>query len=242
MSSWLNASNANGSPECLAGREGMGELIRSTDEARLRLLVADDNADMRQFLVQLLSELYNVETAPDGQAALAAARARRPDLVLSDVRMPKLDGIGLVREFAQTRNCKQCRSSCSPSMRTRNRGWKDCRRGPTIILSSPSAPANCWRRVAAHLEMARLRKELAERVRQSEYKYRSLFENSLDAIFLTVPNGQIVAANAAACRHVRNDGRRTLSRRTRDLDWSERSSLSWRSSMNGHEPGNSRAN
>ena len=47
----------------------------------------------------LLAERYDVQTVPDGQATLAEARERRPDLILSDVMMPRLDGIGLLREL-----------------------------------------------------------------------------------------------------------------------------------------------
>ena len=48
---------------------------------------------------RLLSPDYEVETVTDGEAALDAVRANRPDLVLTDVMMPKLDGFGLLREL-----------------------------------------------------------------------------------------------------------------------------------------------
>ena len=62
-----------------------------------RVLVADDNADMREYLARLLRTAgYQVTTVTDGQAALDAVRAGAPDLVISDVMMPRLDGLGLV--------------------------------------------------------------------------------------------------------------------------------------------------
>src|SRR5262249_29201325 len=66
---------------------------------RPRVLVADDNADMRQYLARLLGGTYEVEEVADGQAALSAARERPPDLVLADVMMPALEGFGLLREL-----------------------------------------------------------------------------------------------------------------------------------------------
>src|SRR5215470_14845321 len=66
---------------------------------RPRVLVADDNTDLRQYLVRLLAGRYAVEAVPDGEAALAAARERPPDLILTDVMMPRLDGFGLLREL-----------------------------------------------------------------------------------------------------------------------------------------------
>ena len=64
-----------------------------------RVLLADDNADLRAYVRRLLAEHYEVEAVGDGEAALAAARARRPDIVVADVMMPKLDGFGLIREL-----------------------------------------------------------------------------------------------------------------------------------------------
>jgi DNA-binding response OmpR family regulator len=71
----------------------------SAPEHRARILVVDDHADIRRFLAAQLGEQYEVETAADGAAALVAARARPPDLVLSDVLMPGLDGLTLLREL-----------------------------------------------------------------------------------------------------------------------------------------------
>ena len=65
-----------------------------------RVLVADDNADMREYLGRLLRTAdYQVTTVTDGQAALEAVRAGAPDLVISDVMMPGLDGLQLVAEL-----------------------------------------------------------------------------------------------------------------------------------------------
>jgi PAS domain S-box-containing protein len=67
-----------------------------------RLLLAEDNADMRDYLQRLLSEQgYSVAAVADGEAALQATKDFKPDLVLSDVMMPKLDGIGLLRALRE---------------------------------------------------------------------------------------------------------------------------------------------
>ena len=64
---------------------------------RARVLLADDNADMRDYLSRLLRERWDVEAVADGDSALAAIRREPPDLVLSDVMMPGLDGFGVLR-------------------------------------------------------------------------------------------------------------------------------------------------
>ncbi|MGY1777895.1 ATP-binding protein [Geodermatophilus sp. SYSU D00804] len=61
------------------------------------VLVVDDNADMRAYLARLLSPSWTVRTAADGEAALRDVARVRPDVVLSDVMMPGLDGFGLLR-------------------------------------------------------------------------------------------------------------------------------------------------
>lgn len=63
------------------------------------ILVVDDEANARTALAELLSdEGYLVQTANDGLMALAKFAACPPDLVLTDIRMPGLDGLGLLRK------------------------------------------------------------------------------------------------------------------------------------------------
>ncbi len=66
---------------------------------RPRILLADDNADMRDYVARLLSPRFDVIAVADGQSALAAALDERPELVLTDVMMPRLDGFGLLRKM-----------------------------------------------------------------------------------------------------------------------------------------------
>jgi PAS domain S-box-containing protein len=68
---------------------------------RPRILVVDDNPDMRDYVASLLAERYRVETAADGEQALVIARNDPPDLILSDVMMPRLDGFGLLRALRE---------------------------------------------------------------------------------------------------------------------------------------------
>jgi CheY-like chemotaxis protein len=66
-----------------------------------RILVADDNADMRDYLQRLLGQRWRVEAVADGEQALSAARAHPPDLLLSDVMMPGLDGFALLKALRE---------------------------------------------------------------------------------------------------------------------------------------------
>ncbi|HEX2164048.1 MAG TPA: ATP-binding protein, partial [Thermoanaerobaculia bacterium] len=76
------------------------------NDSDVRILVADDNADMRAYLARLLGERWSVETVGDGLAAWEAIRRAPPDLVVTDVMMPGLDGFELLhrlREDERTR-------------------------------------------------------------------------------------------------------------------------------------------
>ena len=67
-----------------------------------KVLIADDEANMRWVLERALSnEGYDVETAEDGQLALDRALLERPDLVLIDLKMPKLDGLSLLKKLKE---------------------------------------------------------------------------------------------------------------------------------------------
>ncbi len=67
-----------------------------------RVLVADDEANMRWVLERALSKAgYDVETVADGQIALDRALAERPDLVLVDLKMPKMDGLSVLRTLRE---------------------------------------------------------------------------------------------------------------------------------------------
>jgi len=72
------------------------EPLPPTAEARPVVLIVEDNADMRAYLCDHLATTYHVEEAEDGRAGLDVARAVVPDLVLSDVMMPRMDGFELV--------------------------------------------------------------------------------------------------------------------------------------------------
>ncbi|HEU4577520.1 MAG TPA: ATP-binding protein [Polyangiaceae bacterium] len=67
-----------------------------SEEALPSLVLAEDNAEMRTYLRQLLAGRYRVVAVDNGRAALEAARQELPDVILSDVMMPGLDGLTLV--------------------------------------------------------------------------------------------------------------------------------------------------
>ena len=71
------------------------------DDGRKRILVVDDNADFRKYLTDELSGTYLVSAASDGEEALKVIPGFRPDIVVSDVMMPKVDGFALLRQIKE---------------------------------------------------------------------------------------------------------------------------------------------
>jgi CheY-like chemotaxis protein len=70
------------------------------DAPRPLILIADDNEDTREmYALYLNMSGYGVETAADGHEAVIKARTLRPDLIVMDLQMPKLDGWGAIREI-----------------------------------------------------------------------------------------------------------------------------------------------
>jgi len=83
---WLPHS-AEDTPGIPAIAEPPATSHRAARTAGARIILADDNADMREYVRDLLSPSYRVESVPDGEQALQAARRTRPDLVLCDIMM-----------------------------------------------------------------------------------------------------------------------------------------------------------
>jgi PAS domain S-box-containing protein len=163
----------------------LGETRERRPNERLRVLVVDDNADVRQYLARLLGDHYAVETVPDGEAALAAVRRRPPDLVLSDAMMPRLDGFGLLRELRADPRLANLPVIVLSARAGEESQVEGMQAGADDYLVKPFSARELLARVAAHLKMARLREEAGESLRASEERFRSLFE-SLDEAFCVV--------------------------------------------------------
>lgn len=131
----------------------------SSSSPRARILLADDNADMREYVRRLLAANYEVETAADGEAALGLARYQEFDLILSDVMMPKLDGFGLLKALRADE-----RTQAIPIIMLSARAGEESRvegmgAGADDYLVKPFSARELLARVEAHLNLRRVRKE-----------------------------------------------------------------------------------
>ena len=135
---------------------------RSRSEREL-IVLADDNADMREYLTRLLGDRYEVRAVADGHQALDVARQLRPALVLADVMMPQLDGFGLLRAI------RDDSVLCSmPVILVSARAGEESRveglqADADDYLVKPFTSRELLARVATHVKMAHLRRVTAER-------------------------------------------------------------------------------
>jgi PAS domain S-box-containing protein len=135
--------------------------------ARARVLIADDSIDMRSYLVRLLGREYEVIAVEDGLKALELATVSPPDVVLTDVMMPVLDGFRLLNELRThplTKTIPVILLSARASEESRVEGL---RLGADDYLVKPFAARELLARVGAHIELSRLRRSIHEELRSA---------------------------------------------------------------------------
>jgi PAS domain S-box-containing protein len=155
----------------------------------------DDNADMRNYIRRLLASRWQVETASDGQDALEAIRSRKPDLVLTDVMMPGLDGFGLLRQLRAAPDLRGL-----PVIVLSARAGEEARvegldAGADDYLTKPFSARELIARVNANLEMSRLRREATRELRESEERFRNMAEHAPVMMWMTDPSGAFIYLN-----------------------------------------------
>ena len=185
---WLPTDTTSGATTDVGGTaatpvEGDGE--------RARVLIADDNADMREYLTNLLRNSgYHVSEVEDGQQALEAIRGQVPDLVISDVMMPGMDGLQLVAALR-----RDPRTAAVPVVLLSARAGQEAsieglRAGADDYLVKPFAAAELLARVRANIELARLRNHQA--------RWRTALVDALqEGFFVCDEQGAVLEMNSA---------------------------------------------
>lgn len=127
-----------------------------------RVLVADDNADMRDYLQRLLGAYWQVTTAADGAQALQAARSQRPDLILADVMMPNVDGFALLRAVRDDESLKDTPVVFLTARAGEDTAIQGLLAGADDYLAKPFSARELIARVGGQIELVRARRRTQE--------------------------------------------------------------------------------
>jgi PAS domain S-box-containing protein len=141
-------------------QEEVAALIR---DKQAHILLADDNADMREYLSRLLSQHWRVEAVGDGLAALAMVRTHLPDLVLADVMMPGLDGFQLLRQLRADPHTREIPIILLSARAGEEAQVEGLEAGADDYLIKPFSARELIARIKVHLNMTRLRQEAVYR-------------------------------------------------------------------------------
>jgi signal transduction histidine kinase/DNA-binding response OmpR family regulator len=198
-------------PDPHAAGPGPEMALESSDERRRlespgrtispeRILVADDNADMRAYVRELLQTRYEVEAVADGQAALESARRSIPDLIVSDVMMPRMDGFELLRTLRaepRLRGVPTILLSARAGEESRIAGLEAM---ADDYLVKPFSARELLARVGAQLQLARSRREAASRETALRLEAEALLNEAPIGIYVVDADFRIRACNPTARR------------------------------------------
>lgn len=217
-------------------------IAASITRSTARIVLADDNADMRDYLTRLLSQPYEVEAVSDGAAALKAISQRMPDLVLSDVMMPEMDGFELLQVLRHPPEGSELQTQLNvrelPVILLSARAGEEARieglaAGADDYLTKPFSARELLARVEATLKLSKLRQEALQREQalrsmseaaqqEAEAAYRrlnQLLESMSDAFIALDLDWRIIYQNATSER-INNKPRSEVIGKTLWEEWS----------------------
>jgi signal transduction histidine kinase len=152
-------SETPGSPAALSGAAG-----------KPRLLIAEDNPDMRAYLTELLAPEYEVAAVENGRKALEAASTVLPDIILSDVMMPEMDGMELVAHLKGDPDLRELPVILLTARAGSSAAATGLETGADDYVSKPFTPEELRARVRAAWRLRQFSREraelLAERARE----------------------------------------------------------------------------
>lgn len=189
---WLPDRAAALEADSLPPPDPAGTTPLSVEAAQGRVLIVDDNADMRGYLARLLGERWQVETACDGAAALERIGARAPDLVIADVMMPVLDGFGLLRAIRASERFSKIPVMLLSARAGEEASAEGLRAGADDYVVKPFSTRELLARVETRLTQARWHaaerraRELAEQANRARDDFFSMLSHELRTPLMAV--------------------------------------------------------
>jgi PAS domain S-box-containing protein len=162
------------------------------------VLAVDDTPDRLQMMTTLLRQAgYRVLTARDGREGFEVARRERPDLVVSDVAMPRADGIELCRMLRKHEELGVTPVLLVSALRKDTAAIVEgLQSGAFDYLEAPFDPGHLLAKVGRLVEMS----ETERTLRETEERYRDMVENARDIIYTHDLDGRFTSLNKAGER------------------------------------------
>jgi len=157
---------------------------------RPRLLIAEDNTDMRVFLQRSLSTHYSVEAVPDGLAAMERLRVARPDIVLADAMMPQLDGFALTKAIRDDPALQDLPIIILSARAGDSETEQGLASGADDYVAKPFSMPELRARLASNLARSR------DRLRDAAWR-RTVMESLHDPLVIIGSDGVVVEVNEA---------------------------------------------
>jgi len=182
---WLPGSDAptpSSMPPAFLAGAGTGTPAAAT---RARIVLADDNADIRSYMTRLLGKHWDVTAVADGQAALDAAREHRPDLIVTDLMMPRLDGFGLLRAIREDARLKTTPVILLTARAGQESTVEGFAAGADDYVLKPFSARELVARVRTHLELSRVRRQ-SEMEQESARTHAERLNRMKDEFLATV--------------------------------------------------------
>jgi len=171
-------------------------------DAAAHILLADDNPDIQKYVGRLLADLYHVETVSNGEAALAAARARRPDLVLADVMMPLMDGFSLLRALRSDPDLRTVPVILLSARAGEESRVEGLQQGADDYLVKPFSARELVARVCSHLQRAEVNAKVGAARSEVREQYRRLFHHNPQPMWIfDLETLQFLDVNEAVITH-----------------------------------------
>ena len=187
------------------------------------MLVVDDNADMREYVMRVLADKnpdWQLLAAGDGLEALAVIGRQKPDLILSDVMMPNLDGFGLLKVLKNNP-----RTAAIPVIMLSARAGEEAtlaglRKGADDYLVKPFSARELVARVRTQLEITRTRQDHTELKEAEEElkKFKVISDHAFDAFILMREDGTFAYLNDLALKRWGYTRQEALLLRVPDVD------------------------
>jgi PAS domain S-box-containing protein len=160
--SWLEGEDQALVSAAASGVQDLSTPASGTAGEGRRVLLADDNADMRHYVERLLGHAgYRVDAVVNGRQALERARQQRPDMILSDVMMPELDGFALLAAVRADKDLRDTPVILLSARAGEEAKVEGLRAGADDYLTKPFSARELLARVETNLNIARTRRETA---------------------------------------------------------------------------------